>query len=400
VIFLSYWFVCFAVIALALYYLFRNTRLRLPILFVSCAVFHTHFAGPAGVLPIVVLAVTTYFFALTRRKRLCVLGICLNVCALVLYKYLAFISAKVLGSLFPTLGQSALDALHSTLPSAPPLAISFFVFEFVHYLYDVRKGAPPLVNPLHFGVFAIFWPSIVSGPIKRFEQFIPSLLKGNEVVSTDITVGLGRVAIGLVKKVIADDLTIWIEFHTPQFSELELPWRWFFFFALAVRIYLDFSGYSDIAIGYARVMGIRIPENFNWPYLARSIDDFWRRWHISLSSWIRDYVYIPLGGSRRGLPRRVANGLVAFALCGLWHGADWNFLLWGIYHGLGLAVCANYRRLPAASGRSLELFLARAPLLSWALTLLFVCVGWLLFFFPADVALRMLGQLFAGDGPA
>ena len=138
------------------------------------------------------------------------------------------------------------------------------------------------------------------------------------------------------------NLTLWIDFHAARFETLDLSTRWLFLLFLALRIYLDFSGYSDMAIGYAHMMGIRLPENFNWPYIARSIDEFWRRWHIWLSSWIRDYVYIPLGGSRHGPARRIINGLVAFTICGLWHGAAWNFALWGLYHGIGLAVSVNY----------------------------------------------------------
>jgi alginate O-acetyltransferase complex protein AlgI len=161
---------------------------------------------------------------------------------------------------------------------------------------------------------------------------------------------------------------------------------------LALRIYLDFSGYSDMAIGYARMMGVRLPENFNWPYISHSIDEFWRRWHISLSSWIRDYVYIPLGGSRHGMARKIANGLIAFAICGLWHGANWNFLVWGLYHGAGLAICANYDRL-GAPGRAVAAVFRRAPQLGMVVTFLFVAFGWLFFFYPVWEATRMLSLL-------
>src|SRR5258708_40230101 len=132
------------------------------------------------------------------------------------------------------------------------------------------------------------------------------------------------------------------------------------------------------------MMGIRLPPNFNWPYLATSIQTFWQRWHISLSSWIRDYVYIPLGGSRHGYVRRILNGLVAFVLCGLWHGAAWNFVIWGLYHGLGLGVCASYRRLPYGIGITLEKVFSRVRPISWIITQSFVWFGWLLFFFPME----------------
>ena len=140
--------------------------------------------------------------------------------------------------------------------------------------------------------------------------------------------------------------------------------RWLVLGAIAVRILMDFSGYSDIAIGCAKLLGITLPENFNWPYAARNIQDFWQRWHISLSSWIRDYIYIPMGGSRHGVPRRVINGLVAFALCGLWHGAAWHFVVWGLYHGVALVLCATYRSVPVV-GVSIARVFDKEPNAAW-----------------------------------
>jgi alginate O-acetyltransferase complex protein AlgI len=142
------------------------------------------------------------------------------------------------------------------------------------------------------------------------------------------------------------------------------------------------------------MMGVRLPENFNWPYVARSIDEFWSRWHISLSSWIRDYVYIPLGGSRHGLTRKIVNGLLAFVICGLWHGAAWNFALWGLYHGLGLAISSNYVRWFGPPGRALAVTLRRVPLMSTGVTFFFVSIGWLLFFYTPSVAWGMFTLLF------
>jgi alginate O-acetyltransferase complex protein AlgI len=176
-------------------------------------------------------------------------------------------------------------------------------------------------------------------------------------------------------------------------TELALGSRWLLLAAIAARILTDFSGYSDIAIGAARLLGIRLPENFNWPYAARNLQEFWQRWHMSLSTWIRDYVYIPLGGSRVSLWRRAMNVFVAFALCGLWHGAAWHFALWGIYHGAGLAVQANAPALPVV-GAPLVRLLALAPPLAWALTQTFVWVGWLLFFYPVAEAGKMALALF------
>jgi alginate O-acetyltransferase complex protein AlgI len=166
-----------------------------------------------------------------------------------------------------------------------------------------------------------------------------------------------------------------------------------FLLALAARIVFDFSGYSDIAIGLARMAGVRLPENFNWPYLATSLQDFWQRWHISLSSWIRDYVYIPLGGSRHGQFRRVANGLIAFGLCGAWHGAAWHFVLWGLWHGFGLAINATYRSALGPVGTALGRIFDRLPALGWVLTFPFVAFGWLLFFYEPARAWAMAVKL-------
>ena len=393
-IFLSYWFIGFVIILLPLYWLARWPRPRLAVLMIGSIIFHAHFAGPAGVLPIVALAAMTYLIGLSRRPQLCVLGMVVCGLALVFYKYTIFMSGQVVGAFFPEVGSALLATVQTALPSTPPLAISFFVFEFAHYLFEVHRGGYPIRNPVHFGLFSIFWPSLVAGPIKRYTEFIPALTRGTMTCSTiDVAAGFPRVAIGATKKVIADNLTLWIEVQTHFYEQVDVQWRWFFFVVLALRIYLDFSGYSDLAIGYARMLGIRLPENFNNPYIATSLTSFWRRWHISLSSWIRDYIYIPLGGGRRGPVRKVVGVLIAFALCGLWHGAGWNFLVWGLYHGIGLGFSANYQRLLGRPGNTIAWSLAQVPLLSGMLTFLFVGVGWYFFFYPLPTSLRMLRLL-------
>jgi len=417
-IFNTFWFVLFALIVVPAYWLLLKPQLRLPFLAIACAVFHYHFAGPAGVLPIIFIGIVTYFCALSRNRAACAAGIALSVVALCFYKYTHFLTIEVLGALNAGWGASALAAAKHIVPGAalattgketfvPPLGMSFFAFEFVHYLYDVRQGHEPIRNPMRFMLFAIFFPSLVAGPIKRFEQFQPSLQKGAESVgATDVALGLRRIAMGFFKKVvIADNLTLAIAFYTPpadplgHFAALTLGGRWAVFLMLGTRILMDFSGYSDIAIGLARLLGITLPENFNWPYAATSIQDFWQRWHISLSSWIRDYVYIPLGGNRHGLLRKILNGLAAFALCGLWHGAAWNFVAWGVYHGLGLGICANYPAIPVLGPVIKKLLGAHRPF-CWILTQAFVWFGWLLFFYAVSDAAGMAGLLFtSGTAP-
>jgi alginate O-acetyltransferase complex protein AlgI len=388
-LFLTYWFVLYAAILFPIYWALPSHTIRRVVLLAGSIVFHAHFAGPAGVIPIVVLGVATYLAALAGNRIACRSMIVANVLALVYYKYAMFLCNQVVGAVWPELA-----GFGSTSPFlreiVPPLAISFFVFEYVHYLLDVMSGAPPLRRPIDFALFSVFWPSIVAGPVKRYQEFIPELNRGlSEVRPEDVAEGLLRVALGYAKKIAADNLTAYILFSDPRFAHLTLPWRWFVVLCIGMRILLDFSGYTDMAVGFARMHGIRLPENFNWPYVARSIGEFWRRWHMSLSRWIRDYVYIPLGGNRRGAVRAAVNGLVTFALCGLWHGAGFNFLVWGVYHGAGLAVAGSYRKcgwIGQLAGRAFDAI----PALGWFLTMLFVFLGWLFFFYPVPTAVRMM----------
>lgn len=394
-LFLTYWFVLFAAVTFPLYWIVRQPTVRMLLLLVSCVVFHTNFAGPAGVLPVIVLAVATYFAGLTRNKPFCVSVIVLSVAALVFYKYTKFLSLELTGLVAPEFRTYLLSHERSFFPQAPPLAISFFVFEFVHYLVDVCRGSPTMRSPLDFSLYTLFWPSIVAGPVKRYQDFVPALHHGiHNVGGNDVAAGMLRVALGFVKKVAADNLTAYVTFTGNHFEIADLPNRWFFLVAISLRILLDFSGYSDMAIGFAQMHGIRLPENFNFPYLATSLTDFWHRWHISLSSWIRDYIYIALGGSRKGLVRKVVNGLLAFGICGLWHGAGWNFLVWGLYHGVGLAINSSYRNLLGRRGQAIAAWMEQHPVFGWMVTMLFVGVGWLFFFYPLPVAWKMLQLLF------
>jgi alginate O-acetyltransferase complex protein AlgI len=394
-IFLTYWFVIFVSVSLPLYWLVRHRLARLTILLTMCVVFHAHFAGPAGVLPIVALGVLTYLAALSRSRHACLAVMALCVSSLVFYKYTHFLCLELLSRISPSLGAHASVAINPLLPAAPPLAISFFVFEFVHYLLDVRAGEEPLRSPLDFSLFAIFWPSIVAGPVKRYQQFVPALHAGVQKLNRhDVAAGLLLVTMGLVKKIVADDLTAYLTAQGPQFVHLQLSQRWWVFGCIAMRILWDFSGYSDMAIGFAKMVGVDLPANFNWPYLAVNLQEFWDRWHISLSRWIRDYVYIPLGGSRRGPARKALNGLLAFAICGLWHGAAFHFLVWGVYHGAGLAISTSYRRVLGAPGRALGEWMDVNRIAARALTLLFVGAGWLLFFYPVPDAWHMFRALF------
>ena len=395
-IFTTYWFLFFATLAVTIFWLLPRANWRQWWLAGACAVFHFHFAGPAGVLPIVVLMLITFFAGRTRAPGWCTAAIILCVAALAFYKYTLFFIGAAVAPWNLELATLLSKGTREVMPGAPPLAVSFFTFEFVHYLFEVRRGGEPIRSPLKFLLFAIFFPSLVAGPIKRYTQFLPSLEAAARARASaeDFAEGLQRVGLGFFKKVVvADNLTLYIEAMQPRNGAALLLDRWFLLGCIALRILFDFSGYSDIAIGCARMLGIHLPENFNWPYAARSLQDFWQRWHISLSSWIRDYIYIPLGGNRLGSVRRMLNGLLAFALCGLWHGPAWHFILWGLWHGVGLAINATYVKAPVI-GPMLERILKQEPFVSWVVTQLYVCVGWLIFFYPLRVALDLAKQLF------
>lgn len=396
-IFTTYWFLFFAMLAVLVFRALPRPQWRTWWLAAACATFHIHFAGPAGVLPIIVLMIITYYAGKTRSRGVCTAAMAVCVAALCFYKYAMFLIGALAEPLSHPLAAMLTRAAASLMPGAPPLGISFFTFEFVHYLFEVRRGGEPIRSPLKFLLFSIFFPSLVAGPIKRYTQYLPSLehAAGARFSAPDFATGLFRIGVGFAKKVlVADQLTLYIDRWQPHFAQETLVGRWIIFAAIAFRILFDFSGYSDIAIGCAQTLGIRLPENFNWPYLAFNLQEFWQRWHISLTSWLRDYVYIPLGGSRHGWIRRILSGMVAFGLCGLWHGPAWHYVFWGIYHGAGLAVCVTYQRVPVAGPAVMWVF-SKEPNLKRALTLLYAWLGWLVFFYPVKEALHMAALLFA-----
>jgi alginate O-acetyltransferase complex protein AlgI len=387
-LFLDLWFWKFAAVAIPGLWL-CPVWLRVPWLLAASAVFQWHFAGPAGVAPIALLGALTYAAGrwwVRDRVGWFAASCVVLVGALAFYKYSEF-AANGLATAASAAGWAAWSASLSVWQApAAPLAISFFTFEFVHYLYEIRvRGREPIANPAHFALFAVFFPTLAAGPIKRFPEFVPQLVRLARPAPADVMAGAERVVRGLFKKIcIADLLVPVIEVleGSPRFTPSVVV-------LLAVtqgfRIYYDFDGYSDIAIGLSRMLGLRVPENFDRPYFSTSIQAFWRRWHMSLSFWIRDYVYIPLGGNRG---HRHLHLISAMGLCGLWHGADWHFVIWGLYHGVGLATEAAVRsRLP-------RLFEARGAVaaLRWSVCYGFVTFGWLLFFYPIDRVFQMCAE--------
>lgn len=251
---------------------------------------------------------------------------------LFLFKYFNFF----LQSVNALLDLAGLGSVSLVLNLTVPLGLSYYTFKLLSYVIDVSKGKLPAER--HFGYFALyvsFFPQILCGPIQRAESFLLQLKEGCRYDEKLMAEGLERIVIGMFKKlVIADRLAVYV--NTVFDAPLSYPGLAAFMaaFFYSVQIYCDFSGYSDLAIGMAQMFGIHTEENFRYPYFSRGIKEFWNRWHISLSSWLRDYIYIPLGGNRKGKIRKHVNTLITFLVSGLWHGSSWNFVFWGLLHGI------------------------------------------------------------------
>jgi alginate O-acetyltransferase complex protein AlgI len=310
------------------------------------------------------------------RRRWLALGIVGCLGGLAYYKYQGFALDAA---------RTVLQAIHVPFdvrltPPRPPLGISFFVFEYIHYLIEVFRGTFAPVSFRNLALFAMFFPTLICGPIKRYQQFHPEEA-GRRFDAAAVSEGLRRILVGLAKKTLVADTVA--PLCAPIFAaphRYDALYLWLGVYGYAMQIYFDFSGYSDIAIGSARLFGYRVPENFDYPYLQPNIARFWRAWHMSLTSWITDYVYIPLGGNRRGESRAAWNRLVSMTLCGLWHGAALHFAVWGLYHGLALNAYRLWQRVrertgiaPSAEGTVV------GRVFGTLVTFHIVCLGWVLF---------------------
>ena len=297
----------------------------------------------------------------SRIFLLCSIGI--NLFILGFFKYADFLLQTV-NTVFGT----SIPLLKLPLP----IGISFYTFQTMSYVIDVYRGDTKAQrNILQFGVYVTMFPQLIAGPIVRYETVEQEILERRESID-DVAAGLRRFILGLAKKVIlANNIARIAEtIYAGDSAVYGTALYWLAAVAYALQIYFDFSGYSDMAIGLGRMFGFHFLENFDHPYTALSITDFWRRWHISLSTWFRDYVYIPLGGNRVKKSRWIRNILVVWALTGFWHGAQWNFLFWGLYYGLLLLAEKLFL------GRLLE----RLPkAVRWLYTAFFVLIGWVLF---------------------
>jgi alginate O-acetyltransferase complex protein AlgI len=381
-VFSSVTFLFFLLPAVLVTYYVAPRRVRNAVLVVASLAFYTWGAGSIVVALIGSIAVN-YVVGLqveravdagerSRAKRYLAVGVVVNLLLLGWFKYANFGIASWNGVL-DSVGVPAIPWAGILLP----IGISFYTFHALSYLIDIYRGsARHLVSPIDFVLYITFFPQLIAGPIVRFHEIRDQLVERRETID-GFAAGIYRFSLGLGKKVlIADAVAPVVDatFATPT-AELVTASAALGVVAYAVQLYFDFSGYSDMALGLALMFGIRLPENFDRPYAARSVTEFWRRWHMSLSRWFRDYLYVPLGGNRGTSLATYRNLVIVFLVTGLWHGANWTFVLWGAYHGVLLLL----ERL-AGVGRDPT----RIRAVRWqALTVVLVLLGWILFRSPS-----------------
>jgi alginate O-acetyltransferase complex protein AlgI len=375
----------FLPLAVAAYYAVAGSeRARQAVLITASLVFYGWWDArfiPLLLGQIVGTWLLAYAHKSTGRAAWLYAGIALNLASLATFKYLNFL----IGSVQALIGVD--------LPRANiilPIGISFFSFQLISYLVDRLRDDAPIYPFRPFALFILFFPHLIAGPIVRHNELIPqlSLDPCRAGLWRRFLAGLVLFTIGFAKKVlVADDLAkdcVNPLFHDALGRSLSFAEAWNATLGFALQIFIDFSAYTEMAIGIALLFGLLLPDNFRRPYLATDLREFWRRWHMTLSRFIRDYIYIPLGGSRHGDARYVVAALGSMALCGLWHGAGWTFVVWGAWHGIGLVVCRFWQRLerPLPGG------------LAWVITMLFVLAGWVVFraadFATATAILRSL----------
>ncbi len=370
----------FLPVTLALYFLAPRRARNAVLLLVS--LFFYGWGEPVYLLLMLAVIAINYLFgrriaALKAKgrpaKRALALSVTANLALLGWFKYAGFLARSL--RLLPGLSGLPVPAV------ALPIGISFYIFQSMSYTIDVYRGdAEVQRDPVRFGAYVSMFPQLIAGPIVRYRDVAERLNRRTETVA-GFASGVGLFILGLGKKVLlANQMGAMWDCLRAQPGTL---CAWAGMFAYTLQIYFDFSGYSDMAIGLGRMFGFEFLKNFDYPYISRSVTEFWRRWHISLGTWFREYVYIPLGGNRRGIRRQLVNLLIVWMLTGLWHGASWNFVLWGLYYALLLILE--------------KLFLLRAlervpPVLRHVPVLLAVSLGWMLFYFED---LSLLGAFLA-----
>jgi len=371
---------CFLPLALVLHWVIPWMKGKNAVLLLVSLVFYA-FSGLTGLLLLLGTAAINYLLGLAlktkARKIAMITGVILNVGFLCAFKYLDFILADVLG------------LAHLQPGLIAPLGISFFVFKCISYLVDGCRDEEQVTR--NFGkllLYISFFPQITMGPITRFSEFAPQLTE-RALTMDDIAKGLRRFAAGLGKKILIAGTLASVVDGVFALEAVDIRLAWVGAIAYCLQLYFDFSGYIDMVIGLGMALGFATRENFNYPYIASTVGDFWRRWHMSLSTWFKDYLYIPLGGNRKGRLRAGINKCIVFLLCGLWHGAAWTFIIWGLWHGL-FSLLESLNVIPAKR-------LQKSRVLGHVYTLLVVCIGFVMFR-AGTVAqgAQIIGAMFAG----
>lgn len=398
---LTFMFV-FLPIVLLLYYIVPK-KFKNLFIFISGLVFYA-WGEPIYVVVMIISTMIDYFAGLIMNhfegkkipRRIClIVSVVMNLGLLGVFKYSGFIAENINA----IAGQELINIKNmyffgiDFLPmNMLPIGISFFTFQSMSYTIDLYLGNVKVQkNPINFAAFVTLFPQIVAGPIVRYDDVAKEL--DDRTVNLDcIYDGIVRFITGVGKKVlIANNIgMLWTTVKGMDMGEISVLTAWLGIIAFTMQIYFDFSGYSDMAIGLGKMMGFNFPENFNYPYQSKSISEFWRRWHITLGSWFKSYVYFPLGGSRKGMKRTVFNLAVVWLLTGIWHGASWNFILWGVLYGVLIIMEKLFL------GNVLDKIPA---FFSWLYTILLVILGWVLFD-TADIptAFGYMGTMFGSSG--
>ncbi len=368
-------FATFFLVFFALYLLAAGASAKKWTLLIASLLFYV-WGEPVFVLVLLASAAIDYALSLhlgeptppqTRRLALTA-GIVCNLGILAVYKYADF-AIENLDRLMSPFGAPPFQLLHLALP----IGVSFVVFEKITYLVDTWRGTSrPAASLRDYLLFVLFFPKLLAGPILKYHEMKSQIEAPPVILWSDLGVGFLRFARGIGRKLlIADPLGSFVsQIFAKDPHGLGTGYAWLGLACFTVQIYFDFAGYTDMAIGLARAVGFRLNENFNCPYVSRSLTEFWRRWHISLTTWIRDYLYVPLGGNRHGETRTFINLWICFLASGLWHGAAWNFVLWGAYNGLFLTLDRLFLR------KALE---KSGAAIATIVTLLIVMVGWAIF---------------------
>ncbi len=369
IVFLALFLPC----VLLLYFIRSDIKWRNGVLLVFSLLFYS-WGEPVWVLLMIGSAVINYFCALAidrsrtvlARRLSLVIGVVASVAALFYFKYAAFFFNSLTGIAGSALKIPVLEL---------PVGISFYTFQVLTYTVDVYMGKSPVQKSLSkLLLYISCFPQLIAGPIVQYTD-VAKMLDERVTRADDFTAGIKRFVVGLSKKVLIANMCGSIIEQLPSVGDgqsLSVLCAWYIAALYSIQLYFDFSGYSDMAIGLGRVFGFTYKENFNYPYISKSATEFWRRWHISLGSFFRDYIYIPLGGNRKGMTRTIFNLLVVWMLTGLWHGASWNFVLWGLYYGIILII----ERFVLA-----DLMKKMPGFISVPITLVVVMVGWVIFYY-------------------